>query len=420
MIKSFLSQVSIAAKAFAPLQQNIILPESIVVSLGNEAADADTIISALCYSYLRHSIDSKTNPSSVFHMPIVPVPRNEICLRQDVNILLQAIDMNINDLISIDEIPFKKINKRSKSLKYILLDHNLLSLKTMSYFSDETMDSEQFDVLEILDHHIDLKKHKNCVGNNRRIAFDESLSKPEVGSACTLVYEQFCAQAPSLLHGSVATLLMGVIALDTMNMDPSIGKGTPRDQEALTQLSRIATIDRNILFEKVRRSKMDIQFWKSLSAENACKLDYKSFSSVSKDGSTISFGMSSVLLPVELILTKVDILTAVQKYLIDDKQDLLIISSFVDGEKPYRQLLIFSLSQDKLVSVSEYLRAIDSDTSKHSNLKFGLDPITFQGDQSLAVSQLLAAGIHCVAYNKSNLQMSRKQLAPIFTEYYSK
>ena len=419
MIKSFLSQVSIAAKAFSPQQQSILPYEKIIVYLGNEASDADTMISALCYSYLRHSIDSKTNPK-VFHLPIVPIPRSEVCLRQDVNVLLQTIGMSINDLISIDEVAFKDINKVNP-LKYVLLDHNLLSVKTMSYFSDENavVDSENFDVLEILDHHIDLKKHLHCTGSNRRVAFNEAIAKPEVGSACTLVFEQFREQAPALLDDAVATLLMGVIALDTMNMDPSIGKGTARDQAALEALSQIAVANRQALFDRLRLSKMDIEFWKSLSADNACKLDYKSFSATLTNGRSISYGMSSVLLPVELMLTKPDILATVQKYLVADKQDLLIVASFVDGEKPYRQVLIFARSQEKLLRVSDYLRAIDADSSKPTNLKFGLDPIVFQGNELSVVSQLLAAGAHCVAFNKSNLQMSRKQLAPIFSDFYS-
>jgi len=433
MIKSFLSQVSTAAKAFIPppsLQQQqstttITIPEKLIVYLGNEASDADTMISALCYSYLHHSIHSKTKNSNIFHLPIVPIPRNEVCLRQDVNVLLQTIGMNINDLISIDEVPFKEINK-ANPLKYILLDHNLLSVKTMSYFSDEIVDSERFDVLEILDHHIDLKKHLHCTGIHRRVAFNEAIAKPEVGSACTLVYEQYREQAPDLLDDAVATLLMGVIALDTMNMDPSIGKGTARDQAALESLSRMAMTDRNSLFDRLRMSKMDIEFWRSLSAENACKLDYKSFSTTSSgssktNGESISFGMSSVLLPVEDMIIKPDILPTVQKYLLVDKQDLLVVSSFVDGENPYRQVLIFARSQEKLLRVSEYLQAIDADASKPINLKFGLDLIVFQKENQLsAVSQLLAAGVHCVAFNKSNLQMSRKQLAPIFSDFYSK
>ena len=73
-----------------------------------------------------------------------------------------------------------------------------------------------------------------CQGDDRKIEFDSKSQKALIGSTCTLIFEKVFHLDPNLIDHNMATLLMGVIAIDTLNMDESAGKGTPRDLVALT------------------------------------------------------------------------------------------------------------------------------------------------------------------------------------------
>jgi hypothetical protein len=108
---------------------------------------------------------------------------------------------------------------------------------------------------------------------------------------------------------------MGVISLDTYNMDLTLGKFTNRDQIIYDELQKRCLnigIDRNELFNILINAKTDINFWRSLHPSDQLILDYKLFeSSLSK----IFFGMSSVLLPVTEFINHIDVLTVIEDYL---------------------------------------------------------------------------------------------------------
>lgn len=76
---------------------------------------------------------------------------------------------------------------------------------------------------------------QDVTGRARNVSFDESLGRG-VGSTCTLVAEAFLADAPSFLHADVALMLLGVILVDTLNLDPTMNKTTPRDEAAVSAL----------------------------------------------------------------------------------------------------------------------------------------------------------------------------------------
>jgi hypothetical protein len=121
--------------------------------------------------------------------------------------------------------------------------------------------------VEIIDHHADMGLYPWVNGEARLIAYNEGQAL--VGSTCTLIAQkvraaqveafriitlsQFLTESPDSLSADVAILLigalldqcceiepvcvsLGVILLDTVNMDESVGKGTPLDAELLDAL----------------------------------------------------------------------------------------------------------------------------------------------------------------------------------------
>jgi inorganic pyrophosphatase/exopolyphosphatase len=151
------------------------------------------------------------------------------------------VHANIDHLLCAEEVPLAALHG-SQSLSLTLVDHNCFG-QAFEQFAEASV--------EILDHHVDLGAYPWLSGDSRDIAFAEG--RALVGSTCTIVAERFfkaadkeAAYAASaaagagvgegLLDSAVATLLMGIIALDTINMSPQAGIGTTRDAAALARL----------------------------------------------------------------------------------------------------------------------------------------------------------------------------------------
>ena len=184
------------------------------VFIGNEAADADSIISSLVYSYFKYT--QHITETSSFFIPVVSIIRSELHLRRDVKLLLNEVDIDLNDLVCIDDCNFmsgsafaQHVGKLGAgvaesreeeeavdtgNIEITLLDHN--SLSSIAKEALVPPGAAIPRVVEILDHHVDAGQHKeSCSGSVRNIAFDATTSKALVGSACTLVYEQITRQA---------------------------------------------------------------------------------------------------------------------------------------------------------------------------------------------------------------------------------
>lgn len=416
--------------------------------LGNEAADADSVISSLTYAYLKQwQYDNKIHSSSPAKLispfiPIVSISRKEIHLRRDVELLMNEIGLQLSDLICVDECNIANLAAASK-LDLILVDLNVLG-HDMSMKIGSDLHANVI-VKEILDHHEDSGAHLQA--SVREIAFDSERKIPEVASTCTLVAEKFLeADSVKALTTEIATLLVGVIALDSLNMNPSQRRGTPRDQRVLDSLLSLhPTIRRNHLFELLMSAKTDPVFWKSLSTSDALRIDYKGFQittherlSVSDDVSEEisreeqgSFGIASVLQSAESFLLKSDLDSELDSLFFSSPEnedcssvpslsppagskvpvpDMLVIMNLEFTPKLSRSLLFFSSSKDRIRSLSAHLHA----EGKILQLT-ATDSLT--GNPSVRVCN--RGNIYVLAYEQGNTDMSRKQVAPFLSNYYS-
>jgi exopolyphosphatase len=184
----------------------VTLPHNqcIHILIGNQACDADSMISSICYAYLKDSL--LMNLESELHniyLPIMAISRNDIHFRREVKILLQLVDLNFDDLICFDECPMDQFQNRN-SLSFTLMDHNYMSSHLHSCYSSL--------VTEIVDHHEDQGYYPSVQGADRLIAFNSQMRKAEVGSSCTLVAERLLHS--NILDADLATLLLGVISLE--------------------------------------------------------------------------------------------------------------------------------------------------------------------------------------------------------------
>jgi inorganic pyrophosphatase/exopolyphosphatase len=256
------------------------------VVIGNEAADADSCVSALVYGLLLHAQRPAAAAPRV--LPVISCARADFALRREAVVMLErclaaeaaaaagsgggadaggaaamAARSVADDLVFVDELeaqlPRLRSLAASRSLGLTLVDHNQLT-------GGLAAGGLGGCVVRIVDHHVDAGDHAHVAGPARNISFDV-VARKGVGSTCTLVAEALAQHdadaaaaaaaaaaataAPAaepamlppppprpLLSAPIAELLLGVILLDTSCLSSHAGKTTPRDTAAVALLAR--------------------------------------------------------------------------------------------------------------------------------------------------------------------------------------
>lgn len=390
------------------LRQKSITHLPLTVVIGNEAGDADSIISSLCYAFYRQQ--SQKDEPKINYVPVVCVPKNDLAMRRETKLLLEKAGLQMSELITLEDINW--IDFTSSKNCIVLTDHNVLSHK-LSKYDDK--------VVEIVDHHMDMRKYPWVVGSQRNIAFDTTTGVATVGSACTLVVESFMS-TPSLLNEEVATLLLGVILLDTINLDVTAHRATSRDCEAVSYLLKQFPMDKDEIFNLLKNAKTDPVFWQEMTADMALRLDYKCFPATiaTTADAPINIGISSVLLPAVDFMGKSDLASSVSYYFNEGNDgipvQLLVVMTLSLLPQPQRELVIFSPSLELIDRISSYLVSDCPDLLLELH---GSSP-----EELIAPAYGLGiSGVDkfwMVKGSQSNMKMSRKQVAPILIDYFRK
>jgi exopolyphosphatase len=361
------------------------------VVIGNEAADADSIISALVYAH--HKRRHATANGSII-VPVVPVPRDELALRCDVVSLFKELHVDERALVFVDEFPWRdaafQAGGRAR-LEFTLVDHNALSTKRLG--GDESVGR----VVEILDHHMDLGKHPDAAV--REIAFADGQAL--VASSCTLVAEKLLhTRGGTEMDALHATLLLAVIALDSVNFDPRAKKVTARDVAAAEALETTAFAPKEALFHWLQAAKFSTDHWAAFTVRNCLQCDYKEFDLPPKSG---RYGVSAVLIDLERFVAKAAsgeaLVTQLEAFVAANRLVfLLVMTMFVDAEgSRHRQLLFYGAGGD--TSVPRTCVAF----------------LEREGSLELAPLELPAshADRRLLTFSQRNAGASRKQVVPL-------
>jgi exopolyphosphatase len=245
-------------------------PEHVV--LGNEAGDADSLISAIALAYI------ESVKGQVPKTPLLPIPLTDLQTQrpETVHLLHLAGINSAQDLFWSADYPALFEENRNVTL----VDHNRLG---------PVFQASGWKVVEILDHHVDLGQHLDtCSGHARKIAFQGNQAL--VASTCTLIVERLQELWEPPFPADLSLLLLGVILLDSVNMSPAAGKGTTRDAAAIDKLQQETSWndlsketkkalgtskavrekpDTLALFEALQNAKFEGAFWESLSVRDA-------------------------------------------------------------------------------------------------------------------------------------------------------
>ena len=377
------------------------------IIMGNEAGDADSIISSLSLSYVNflQQNDSKTDNISV-SMPLVSIDRNDLPLRRDASLLLDMAGVDKESLLFLNDEVFIKLARDKVKKSVTLTDHN--KLRSSLQFLDEY-------VVEILDHHQDEMCHNHVSGESRKIAFDNKSAL--AGSTCTLVTEILMTNKNlEEVDAGLGLSLLGVILLDTMDMSKEAGKGTERDQKAIDFLmkhtnwsalkldeelrEKIMDSDTNLpsrssLYEFLRDSKFDPQFWMDMLPRDALRIDYKRFED--KEGG-MPFGLSSVLLEVKSLVSKEGFYEHALSFMKEADVNLLgVLTMKIVDDKPQRELLLIG-NKERTKIMTEYLMSSEA----ASFLDISKQEVKDIDDDNVSVY-----------FKQGNPKGSRKQVAPV-------
>lgn len=391
--------------------------------MGNQAGDADSIISSLALSYVKNlDVNDQEESKMKKFLPIICIEKEDLALRRDVVLLLQMAGIvNHESFMYLNDDTFKStvINEDVPHIQksFTLVDHNKIRSELMKF--DQA-------VTEIYDHHQDEGCHMDsCV--MREIAFENQ--KATVGSTCTVVTENLMrifVDSAKKVDGGLGLSLLGVILLDTMNMSPEAAKGTPRDESAIEFLlenSDWKTLDAHTmkevlveanngqvrpdrvkLYEYLRDSKFDRTFWQEMSARDALRIDYKRFEPDTSSG--FSFGLSSVLLDSKMILSKPDFCNSALDYMKEVNVDMIgVLCMVIVNDTPQREIIMFG-KQDEMDTLAEYLQN-DSSTA---SLKIAP---TDEGNNVRLIDEYVMK-----TFRQGNPKGSRKQIAPVLLSFF--
>lgn len=437
------------------------------VVIGNKAGDSDSIISAITLAYVESLISliamrrkGKSSESSATHeeqdvswkmaslrTPIVSIPKIDlVSQRPETTLLLKlaGISESVQDkLIFVDDPRLQTTRSTSssgassngsmKGANVTLVDHNRL---------DTDFEPLKWKVRAIRDHHLDEGYHSDtCLFH--QVAFDNKKGHALVASTCSLIVERMqendcCAVFTghnSKYPADLSLLLLGVILLDSVNLNPAAGKVTPRDVAAVEHLLNntswqdlsVATQDRLgmivkqdstnnetnkpnkiLLFNALQSAKFDPNFWRGLSIRDALRLDYKRFEASLPSTAIQAFGMSSVLLSLQ---------DFVQGHGDDGQQR---IHDFMQ-EKEIDFFAIMFASSSTLNLLERQMMICSRDSSLVSNVVAYLeqnDSLELSEIDDYVASSITDVPVTSRCFDQQNAKASRKQVAPILLEFF--
>ena len=376
--------------------------------IGNDAADADSIVSAMTLAY----IESRHGDEAT---PIVPISKEAFTNeRPEINLLIDLAGIsNVSDkLLFIDDLVDILADGISKTIS--LVDHNTLNRSLQNY-------QKTLTVVEIVDHHKDTHQYKDtCSGKQRNIAFEHNHAL--VASTTTLVAERLKEYESPPYSTSIGILLLGVILLDSVNLDDSIGKVTDRDRDSVNDLlmntdwnkakpSSFLTrrgngdvaVNTNELFRMLQMAKYDPVFWSQMSVSRSLSYDFKYFQAAEK------FGISSILMPGVDFMTKEGFWDSTYSFMNTIEISFLsIMFAYYDEQEVFhRQLLFVYTNRNRLVerSVDDMLA---SQAYRDADLQLEEVMIPLPSIVSIEYPNLQAR-----LFDQHNVAPSRKQIGPL-------
>ncbi|CAI7841373.1 unnamed protein product [Closterium sp. NIES-53] len=206
------------------------------VVIGSEHADLDAIVSAIVYAFfLDHSEPPSARAAGLCLLPLVHTSRADFHLRTDAAWLLQAMGVDTQALLFLDEVDLRKLHGEGR-LQMVLYGHNKMPA---------TIEGMEKAVAEII------PRETGTV-----ISHPIFPRTAEEGSSCaTMLARRLSEEAPHLLlNTALARLLLAAILTCTNNLDPGQSSEVDASMAAFLAVGS-RCLGRNVFYEILRDKK---------------------------------------------------------------------------------------------------------------------------------------------------------------------
>jgi exopolyphosphatase len=334
---------------------------------GNEAADLDSVISALLLAYT-YQISNKKNT-----LPLINIERKHFKLKTESKKFLQEFNITESNLIFFDDLPS---NIFTGTIKITLVDHNKLP---------QNLNSKNTIVEAIFDHHTDLGLYPNA---NPRVF-------KKTASCASLIADFILKKKPEIFtkYENLAILNIAPVILDSLNLNTSYGKTTNFDLHIFNKLKSYTNIDTDKLYQKLRKYKTDI---KGFTVTDLLNKDFKQW-----QHNNIIYGISSITIPAHKLLEYNHLQNEIDSFIKTKKLNLLIIMTAFNNGSFKRELIIISTNHHITKNLPVF----------YNNKGSYLEP---------ANEKLKLENYYTAVFHQKNTQYSRKKIQPLTCEFLTK
>ena len=178
------------------------------IIMGNEAGDTDSLASSALLAHLlttsRNSTHSRHFPASSTFVPLMQLPRKDLRLRSENDLLLSVLQLDPTDILFLDDLP--ELEKMLRSdIQLGLTDHPQLSAFWQPY--DQFVQKVQI----VVDHHADDGAHKEA-----KLRVLRGPEKGAIGSAVSVVVDLFKeTEEMQQIERPLADLGLAAVLIDT-------------------------------------------------------------------------------------------------------------------------------------------------------------------------------------------------------------
>ncbi|CAI6006087.1 unnamed protein product [Closterium sp. NIES-64] len=217
------------------------------VVIGSEHADLDAIVSAIVYSFfLDHSEPPSARAAGLCLLPLVHTSRADFHLRTDAAWLLQAMGVDTQALLFLDEVDLRKLHGEGR-LQVVLYGHNKMPA---------TIEGMEKAVAEIIPRETYASSRVEGGEQGTVISHPIFPRTTEEGSSCaTMLARRLSEEAPHLLLNiALARLLLAAILTCTNNLDPGQSSEVDASMAAFLAVGS-RCLGRNVFYEILRDKK---------------------------------------------------------------------------------------------------------------------------------------------------------------------
>jgi exopolyphosphatase len=339
-----------------------------LVVLGNQAADLDSVASALVLAW---QLSCGSPPHEA--IGLIAIPRCDLVLRPEVLFILAQAELDPADLLFIDDLDLGGM--LTQGAKLALVDHNR---------PETTLPLAVHQVMAILDHHEDTGAFPKA---------SPRIIEP-VGSTATLVAERLC-RGMDPVDRTAALLLLGAILLDTGNLGAPAGRCTARDRAMAARLLEVTGRRQDDLFRDLHQARQELG---GLSSGELLARDYKKWESPLG-----RYGMSSVLLSqVQWRQREPRLAPHLAAFAAAKGLELMVVLLIKQGDEFRREMLLYGRDKGLVHDLACFLNSEGAQLTAENT-----------GGPEPAGPGWLAS--HC----QGNRAMSRKELQPLIHRFLS-